>query len=96
VRLRTGIHNEEAERREGEDWSIARECVRALLLNWRPFRPDTCIAPRAWEILKHVLMSDDYQRIAQKGVNRSPDNSESLDLVIWNGSSPHYRPALRA
>jgi hypothetical protein len=30
-RLRVAIHNEEAARREGEDWSIAREYVRALL-----------------------------------------------------------------
>ena len=30
-RLRVAIHNEEAERREGEDWSIAREYVRSLL-----------------------------------------------------------------
>ena len=29
-RLRA-IHNEEAERREGEDWSVAREYVRSLL-----------------------------------------------------------------
>jgi hypothetical protein len=30
-RLRVAIHSEKAERREGEDWSIAREYVRALL-----------------------------------------------------------------
>jgi hypothetical protein len=30
-RLRVAIHNEETERREGEDWSIAREYVRSLL-----------------------------------------------------------------
>jgi hypothetical protein len=30
-RLRVGIHNEEAERREGEDWGVAREYVRSLL-----------------------------------------------------------------
>ena len=30
-RLRVAIHNEEAERREDEDWSIAREYVRSLL-----------------------------------------------------------------
>jgi len=30
-RLRVAIHNEEAERREGEDWSVAREYVRSLL-----------------------------------------------------------------
>jgi hypothetical protein len=30
-RLRAAIHNEEAERREGEDWSVAKEYVRSLL-----------------------------------------------------------------
>ena len=30
-RLRVAIHNEEAERREGEDWSVAKEHVRSLL-----------------------------------------------------------------
>jgi hypothetical protein len=30
-RLRVAIHNEEAERREGENWSIAKEYVRSLL-----------------------------------------------------------------
>jgi hypothetical protein len=30
-RLRVAIHNEETERREGEDWSVAREYVRSLL-----------------------------------------------------------------
>jgi hypothetical protein len=31
-RLRVAIHNEEAERRrEGEDWSLARDYVRSLL-----------------------------------------------------------------
>ena len=30
-RLRVAIQNKEAERREGEDWSIAREYVRSLL-----------------------------------------------------------------
>jgi hypothetical protein len=30
-RLRVAIQNEEAERREGEDWSVAREYVRSLL-----------------------------------------------------------------
>ena len=30
-RLRVAIHNEEAERREGEDWSVARDYVRSLL-----------------------------------------------------------------
>jgi hypothetical protein len=30
-RLRVAIHNEEAERREGEDWSIAKDYVRSLL-----------------------------------------------------------------
>jgi hypothetical protein len=30
-RLRLAIQNEEAERREGEDWSVAREYVRSLL-----------------------------------------------------------------
>jgi hypothetical protein len=30
-RLRKAIHYEEAERREGEDWSIAKEYVRSLL-----------------------------------------------------------------
>ena len=30
-RLRVAIHNEEAERREGEDWSIAKEYVRLVL-----------------------------------------------------------------
>ena len=29
--LRSAIHNEESERREGEDWSIAREYVYKLL-----------------------------------------------------------------
>jgi hypothetical protein len=29
-RLRVAIHNEEAERREGEDWSVARDYVRSL------------------------------------------------------------------
>ena len=29
--LRSAIYNEETERREGEDWSIAREYVRSLL-----------------------------------------------------------------
>jgi hypothetical protein len=29
--LRLAIHNEESERREGEDWSIAKEYVRSLL-----------------------------------------------------------------
>jgi hypothetical protein len=30
-RLRVAIHNEEAERREGEDWSAAKNYVRSLL-----------------------------------------------------------------
>jgi hypothetical protein len=30
-RLRVAIHNEEAERREGDDWSVAKEYVRSLL-----------------------------------------------------------------
>ena len=30
-RLRVAIHKEEAERREGEDWSVARDYVRSLL-----------------------------------------------------------------
>jgi hypothetical protein len=30
-RLRVAIHNEEAERREGEDWSVAKNYVRSLL-----------------------------------------------------------------
>ena len=30
-RLRRAIHYEELERREGEDWSVAREYVRSLL-----------------------------------------------------------------
>ena len=30
-RLRVAIHNEEAEGREGEDWSVAKEHVRSLL-----------------------------------------------------------------
>ena len=30
-RLRRAIHFEELERREGEDWSVAREYVRSLL-----------------------------------------------------------------
>jgi hypothetical protein len=30
-RLRVAIHNEEAERREGDDWSIAKDYVRSLL-----------------------------------------------------------------
>jgi hypothetical protein len=30
-RLRVAIHNEEVERREGEDWSVAKEYVRSLL-----------------------------------------------------------------
>jgi len=30
-RLRRAIHYEEVERREGEDWSIAKEYVRSLL-----------------------------------------------------------------
>ena len=30
-RLRWAIHNEEAERRQGEDWSLAKEYVRSLL-----------------------------------------------------------------
>jgi hypothetical protein len=30
-RLRVAIHNEEAERREGEDWSIAKDYVRSQL-----------------------------------------------------------------
>jgi hypothetical protein len=30
-RLRRAVHYEEAERREGEDWSIAKEYVRSLL-----------------------------------------------------------------
>ena len=30
-RLRVAIHNEEAERREGEDWGVARDYVRSLL-----------------------------------------------------------------
>jgi hypothetical protein len=30
-RLRVAIHNEEAERREGEDWSVARDYIRVLL-----------------------------------------------------------------
>jgi hypothetical protein len=30
-RLRVAIHNEEAERREGEDWSMAKDYVRSLL-----------------------------------------------------------------
>ena len=29
--LRSAIHNEESERREGEDWSIAKRYVRSLL-----------------------------------------------------------------
>ena len=30
-RLRVAIHNEEVERREGEDWSVAKNYVRLLL-----------------------------------------------------------------
>jgi hypothetical protein len=30
-RLRVAIHNEEAERREGEDWGAARDYVRSQL-----------------------------------------------------------------
>ena len=30
-RLRVAIQNEEAERRQGEDWSVARDYVRSLL-----------------------------------------------------------------
>jgi hypothetical protein len=30
-RLRVAIHNEEAERREGEDWGVAKDYVRSLL-----------------------------------------------------------------
>jgi hypothetical protein len=30
-RLRVAIHNEEAERREGEDWNVAKDYVRSLL-----------------------------------------------------------------
>ena len=30
-RLRVAIHNEEVERREGEDWSVAKNYVRSLL-----------------------------------------------------------------
>ena len=30
-RLRRAIHNEEAERRQGEDWSLTKEYVRSLL-----------------------------------------------------------------
>jgi hypothetical protein len=30
-RLRVAIHNEETERREGEDWSVAKDYVRSLL-----------------------------------------------------------------
>jgi hypothetical protein len=30
-RLRVGIHNEEVERREGENWTIAKDYVRSLL-----------------------------------------------------------------
>ena len=29
-RLRAALHNEETERREGEDWSAARDYVRSL------------------------------------------------------------------
>jgi len=29
-RLRQAIHNEETERREGEDWSVAKDYVRSL------------------------------------------------------------------
>jgi ribosomal protein S3AE len=29
-RLRLAIHNEESERREGEDWSVAKDYVRSL------------------------------------------------------------------
>jgi hypothetical protein len=29
-RLRQAIHNEESERREGEDWSVAKDHVRSL------------------------------------------------------------------
>ena len=29
-RLRQAIHNEEAERRDGEDWSVAKDYVRSL------------------------------------------------------------------
>ena len=29
-RLRRAIHNEETERREGEDWSVAKDYVRSL------------------------------------------------------------------
>ena len=31
ARPRSGLHNEESERREGEDWSIAGEYVHSLL-----------------------------------------------------------------
>ena len=31
ARLRRAIHYEERERREGEDWSVAKEYVRSLL-----------------------------------------------------------------
>jgi hypothetical protein len=34
--LCSAIHNEESERREGEDWSIAREYVRSLLQQTKP------------------------------------------------------------
>jgi hypothetical protein len=37
-RLRRAIHNEEAQRREGEDWSSAREYVRTLLHRIDPWR----------------------------------------------------------
>jgi hypothetical protein len=30
-RLRVAVHNEEAERREGEDWGVARDYFRSLL-----------------------------------------------------------------
>jgi hypothetical protein len=30
-RLRKGIHDEQAERREGENWSIAKACIRSVL-----------------------------------------------------------------
>jgi len=32
-RLRQAIHNEETERREGEDWSMAKDYVRSLIVD---------------------------------------------------------------
>jgi hypothetical protein len=34
-RLRVAIHNEEVERREGEDWSVAKNYVRSSLRDFR-------------------------------------------------------------